>query len=210
MADLQELLSNIPMDQLASRLGVDTATAQSATSEALPALLAGLHANAQDPAGASSLESALGAHDPNLVEGGIDLDQVDTADGEKIVRNIFGPQQDQVVNQLGSLGGGQNGSSMITKLLPMLAPIVMAYLAKKSMGGGQQSAGQAFPGQGAQSQGAQGQGGGIGDLLGGLLGGGGGGGGGLGGLGGLLGGGGGGGGGGLGGLLGGLLGGGKR
>ncbi|MGH2680543.1 MAG: DUF937 domain-containing protein [Actinomycetota bacterium] len=155
MTDLDELLSQIPMDQLAHRLGVDEQTAEQATRQELPALLSGMQANAQDPAGAASLSRAVGDHDPTLIEGGIDVEQVDTDDGDKIVANVFGDNRDQVVSRLGGGGGG----GIVGKLLPMLAPLVMAFLAKQFRGGGS--------GQASGSGGA----GGLGDLLGGVLGG---------------------------------------
>ncbi len=181
MTDLNDLLSQIPMDQLARQLGVDEQTAEQAARQALPALLGGMQANAQDPAGAASLSRAVGEHDSSLIDGGVDLEQVDTVDGDKIVSNVFGDNREQVVNKLSGPGGG--AGDIIGKLLPMLAPLVMAFLAKQAQGSG---AGQASAAGGA---------GGLGDLLGGLLGGGGGGQAGAGGL---------------GDLLGGLLGGGKR
>ncbi|MFC8932037.1 DUF937 domain-containing protein [Rhodococcus sp. NPDC057135] len=195
MASLDDLLSQIPIDQIAQQLGVDQATAESAVKTALPTLVGGLGANAQDPAGAASLESALQSHaDTSLLDDGVDISKVDTADGQKIVSNIFGGNTDQVASALGGVGGG--GNDLVKQLLPILAPIVLAYLAKQFTGGG----------AGAQTQASGG--GGLGDLLGGILGGGGNSGGGIGGaLGGILGGSGGG---GLGDLLGGLLGGGKK
>ena len=120
-------------------------------------MLGGMQANVQDPAGAASLGRAVGDHDPSLLEGGIDLGQVDTDDGDKIVTNVFGNNRDQVVSRLA--GGGDGDSGLMGKLLPMLAPLVMAYLAKQFRGGG---TGQAS---------AAGEGGGLADLLGGLLGG---------------------------------------
>ena len=42
--------------------GVDEATAEQATRQAIPALLGGMQANAEDPAGAMSLAGALGDH----------------------------------------------------------------------------------------------------------------------------------------------------
>jgi hypothetical protein len=51
------------MDQLAAQLGVDPATAEQATRQALPALLAGMDANVQDPDGAASLANAVQQHD---------------------------------------------------------------------------------------------------------------------------------------------------
>jgi len=129
--DINDLLSQIPMNQLAQQLGVDEQTAEQATRQALPALLGGMQANAQDPAGAASLSEALGQHDDNLLDGGVDFNQVDTVDGDKIVGNVFGDNREQVMNQLGGFGSGGGGSNIIAKLLPMLAPIVMSYLAKQ-------------------------------------------------------------------------------
>jgi hypothetical protein len=121
------------MDQLAAQLGVDEATAEQATRQAIPALLGGMQANADDPEGATSLAGALGDHPSDLIDGGVDLIQVDAGDGEKIVGNIFGPNQDQVAQTLGGNLGGQAGD-LIKRLLPILAPIVLAYLSKRLMG----------------------------------------------------------------------------
>ncbi|MGH8837870.1 MAG: DUF937 domain-containing protein [Jiangellaceae bacterium] len=70
MTDLNDLLSQIPMDQLARQLGVDERTTERAARQALPALLGGMQANAQDPAGATSLSRAVGEHDSSLTDGG--------------------------------------------------------------------------------------------------------------------------------------------
>jgi hypothetical protein len=178
MSPVDEILSQVSLGDLAARLGVDEATAESAARSALPALLGGIQANADDPAGAASFAAAVQQHDEKLIDGGVDLGEVDTADGEKIVSHVFGAQREQVVNQLGGLGalgapagaapaqaqgalGGEGGSGLIAKLLPILAPIVMSYLAKKLAGGSQPA--------GAPAGG--GLGGGLGDLLGGILGG---------------------------------------
>jgi hypothetical protein len=110
LTDLQDLLDQIPVDQIASLLGTDTASARAAVEAAVPTLLAGLQNNAQAPDGAASLESALAQHQYGLADGGVDPAQVDTADGEKIVSHAFGGQQDQVASQLAgtaNLGGGQ-------------------------------------------------------------------------------------------------------
>jgi len=173
--NLDDILEQIPVDQIAGRLGVDTDTARNAISVSLPALVGGMQANAQDPSGAASLASALGQHDNDLLDslgaGGLDVDPVDTADGQNIVGHVFGDNQPQVVSQLAGASGA--GSGLIAKLLPMLAPIVMSYLAK-------QSGGSKAPGGGLGDllggllggAGQQATGGGLGDLLGGLLGGG--------------------------------------
>ena len=185
MAGLDDLIAELPIGDIARKLGVDEATATKAVNDALPALVAGMGANAQDPAGAASLENAVTAHDPKLVEGGVNLADVDEADGEKIVRNVFGGNTDQVV---GALDKKEGGGNLIGQLLPILAPIVMAFLAKQfqkksqpaepaatgtpadSGGGG---IGDVLGGLLGGGSGGSGSGGGLGDLLGGLLGGGG-------------------------------------
>jgi hypothetical protein len=153
MSAVDDILSQIPLGQLAGQLGVNEQEAEQAARTALPALLGGIQANTDDPGGAASFARAVEQHDPSLVEGGVDLDQVDPNDGQKIVSHVFGPQQDQVVQQLGGVGGV--GAGLIQKLLPILAPIVMAYLAKQLTGATSNA----------------GQDGGLGGLLGGLLGG---------------------------------------
>ena len=170
MTELQDIIGQIPMGQIAGLLGTDEPTARAAVEAAVPTLLAGMHSNAQAPDGAASLEAALGQHQDGLIDGGVDVAQVDTADGEKIVSHVFGGQQDQVASQLagtGQLGGA--GSDLVRKLLPILAPIVMSYLAQKFLGGSQ--AGARFPGPARPADSGQGGGLDLGGVLGGLLGG---------------------------------------
>ena len=174
MSDLDSLIKAIPIDQIAGALGVDQATAQQAVLTALPTILAGLHHNAQSDAGASDLAAAVAGKDTNILNG-LSLDQIDAADGAKILGHIFGGGNatEQVASGvaahlsgtdiLGSvlgqvLGGGaqtapapipapaptQTGASsdLVKKLLPLLAPIVLAWLAQQAtQKGGQVSAG---------------------------------------------------------------------
>lgn len=79
MSAVDEIMQHIPLAQLASQLGVDEQTAGAAAQHAIPALLGGLNANAQDPAGAASLEGALGNHSAGLIDGGVDLGGVQDA-----------------------------------------------------------------------------------------------------------------------------------
>ncbi|WP_336086424.1 DUF937 domain-containing protein [Nocardia sp. SSK8] len=162
MTSFDDLLSQVPIAQIADQLGVDQATATTAVQAALPTLLGGLQANAAEPQGAASLLGALDQHG-GLVEGAgaVDLNQVDVADGAKIVDNVFGTEKNTVISALGATGE-TGGNDLIGKLLPILAPIVLAYLAKQLTGGGSAPAPQTQP---------QASGGGLGDLLGGLLGG---------------------------------------
>lgn len=181
MSSIDDIMANIPISALAGQLGVDEATAEAAVREALPALVGGMQANAADPAGEASLAGALDHHSPKLVEGGVNLDEVDTGDGEKIVDHVFGDNAGAVATTLGG-NIGDNGD-LIKKLLPILAPIVLSYLSQRMRGGG--AAPQSGAGGGltdllgsilggvAGNQGGQQSGGGsILDMLGGLLGGG--------------------------------------
>ncbi|CUR56405.1 conserved hypothetical protein [metagenome] len=126
MSAIDDILENLPLDQLAAQLGTSPDEVHDAAYAALPALLGGLQANAADPAGATSLLGALDQH-----TGDVDLADVDVTDGEKAVAHIFGAQQDQVVSRLGSAGAS---SGIVQKLLPLLVPIVLSYLAKRVSG----------------------------------------------------------------------------
>ncbi len=177
MSEIDQILAQMPMQQIAAELGVDESEAEQATRMALPALLGGMQANAADEAGALSLARALGQHDDSLL--GADLSDVDVADGERIVGHVFGDQRDAVIAQLGGVRGA-GGSGVIGKLLPMLAPIVLSYLARKlqqrgGLGGvlGNVVGGAAGGTRGGSvgQPGSSGDGG-LGDILGGVLGGG--------------------------------------
>jgi hypothetical protein len=182
MTAVDDILAQIPLPALAAQLGVDEATAEAAARHTLPALLGGMEANARDPRGAESLSQALGQHDSRLVDGGVNLADVNTAEGQRIVSHVFGAQEDQVVSTLGGLGslGSAGGSGLVAKLLPLLAPIVMSYLAKKTAGAtGTQGGSGGLGGLGdilgnvlGGATGGSSAGGGLGDILGNLLGGG--------------------------------------
>lgn len=160
---VDEILSRIPIDDLAAQLGTDPGTARDAARKALPALLGGLSSNVSSGGGDALGAALVRDHDGSLLDRSDSLAAVDTADGQKIIGHIFGDQQGRVVETLGATSGG--GSSIFSKLLPMLAPFVMAWLAKRvggALGGG---------GAAAETASKSG-GGGLGDLLGGLAGGG--------------------------------------
>lgn len=165
MSEIDELMSQIPISELASQLGVDDATAQQAVSQALPTLFGGLHANAASPDGAGSLQQALQQHPASLLDGGVNLGDVDPDDGQKILGHIFGSPEQATQQVAAGLHGGAAQAAgipqgMLAKLLPVLAPIVLSYLTKKMGAAG------AKPGATAGAQG----GGGLQDLLGAVLG----------------------------------------
>lgn len=154
-----QLMRAIPVDRLAQDLGEDPDATRQAVQASLPAILGGLTANAQSREGAGSLLEALGQHQNGLVDD-VALDRVDQNDGEKILGHVFGGNTDTIVNQLGGLGGAQS-SGLVRKLLPILAPIVLSWLAKQvtgAAGGGLGGAAQQQPTRVEQPGGALGQG----------------------------------------------------
>ncbi len=166
MTSFDDLLSQVPIGQIAAKLGVDEATATDAVHKALPTLLGGMQAKTGNPQGEQTVQGLIDQHQgSDLLNGGVDIDKVDTHAGEKIVDNVLGEDKNTVINALGATGGG-GGNDLIAKVLPMLAPIVLAYVSKQMLGG-------KGAGSGATTEAAApgGAGGGLGDLLGGLLGG---------------------------------------
>lgn len=161
MADLDDLFAQIPVAEIASKLGADEGEVNNAIKTLVPALVGGVQQNVQsDDIDSSNLESAVTAQGASgLLDGGVQVDQVDQAAGDQMVAHIFGGNDSgQVASALAGTGAG--GGDLIKKLLPILAPIVLAYIGKQ------------FSQQGAPAQPqAQASGGGLGDILGSILGG---------------------------------------
>ncbi|MFJ6418602.1 DUF937 domain-containing protein [Paeniglutamicibacter sp. NPDC091659] len=179
MVNLNDLLDLLPMDQIAGKLGVDSDTARATVATALPSLMAGMQNNAASPEGAEALQAAIAQHDASLVEGGVDLESVDTDDGQKIVDHVLGDNQAVLAAQLnGATPEGFDLGGLVQKALPMLAPVVMSFLAKNASssgnGGGFDIGGLlgGLLGGGNQQQPQGGGGLDIGGMLGGLFGGG--------------------------------------
>jgi hypothetical protein len=168
MAGLDELFNQIPTQEIASKLGIDEGEVNSAIKTLVPALVGGIQQNVQaDDIDSSKLESDVAQQGASgLLDGGVSVDQVDANQGDQFVARIFGGNDsDAVASALA--GGGAGNSDLLKKLLPILAPIVLAFIGKQLT----KSSAPAEPQ--AQSAG----GGGLGDVLGSILGGGGGGGG---------------------------------
>lgn len=167
MAGLDELFNEIPVQQIAAQLGADEGEVNTAIRTLVPALVGGLQHNvAADDIDSSKLESAVNEQAASgLLDGGVSVDQVDAKEGDKIVANIFGGNDSNTVASALADGGAGN-SSLLKQLLPILAPIVLAYIGKQLTKGG----GAAAP---AEPQAQASGGGGLGDVLGSILGGGG-------------------------------------
>ncbi|WP_167100132.1 DUF937 domain-containing protein [Mycobacterium sp. DL592] len=162
MAGLEDLLNQIPVADIASKLGADQGEVSQAVQTLVPTLLGSIQHNVvSGDIDSSKLESTIAeTASSDLLDGGVNVDQVDTSQGEAIVSRIFGGNDtNQVASALAGTGAG--GGDLIKKLLPILTPIIIAYIGKQFAGS---QAG------GASTQAAA-SGGGLGDLLGGILGG---------------------------------------
>lgn len=133
--DLAERLQDRPTQQMAQRLGVDPQTMQAAIGAALPLLVGALGRNASEPRGAQELLGAL--QRDHLGAGGIGSilesvlggTQSRQTDGAGILEHVFGSRQPRAEQAIGQgTGIGQDKAGM---LLRWLAPIVLAYLAKR-------------------------------------------------------------------------------
>lgn len=110
-----------PSGDIAKQLGVDDTIARAAVEQAVPALLTGLQQQTTDEASAQGLASALAQHLADLAEGDINLADVDTADGGKIVNKIFGSETDNVAQALsGANAAAGVDQGLVQKLLPIL------------------------------------------------------------------------------------------
>lgn len=151
---LDDILKQVPIDDIAAKLGVSPDVAKQAVEEGGAVLLGGIAKNAETPEGSAAIQNALKKHEGKA--GATTVDEIDQADGGKIVKHVLGDDEQEVATKLtesSSTAGIDFG-----KLLPMLAPIVMGLIANKNK--------ETKSADGAES------GGGIGDLIGGLIGGG--------------------------------------
>lgn len=135
MSSLFDLLSSQlggdAIGQISRQIGADEEGTSKAVAGALPMMMAALSRNAQSQDGAASLFNALSRdHDGSLLDdlGGF-LGQAQSGPGEDILGHVFGNRRSSVESGLSQLSGLDLGS--IGKLLPILAPIILAALGKK-------------------------------------------------------------------------------
>ena len=158
MAGLDDLYAQIPTSEIATKLGVDEGEVDSAIRTLVPVLLGGLHQNSQDPESAGKIESAAASHAAHgLLDAGGGVDQVDVSDGQQAIATIFGGNDaDQVAAALAQ--GGVGSRDTLKRLLPVVIPIVLAYVGKQ------------LSASGASQQREASAGGGLGEVLGSILG----------------------------------------
>lgn len=163
---MEQLESRGAADQIAGRLGVPPEQASSAVSAAVPAMLAALARNSQQPDGAAALSGALERdHDGSVLEDDSYFDSYQERQGDKIVGHVFGGQAPAVESQVSALAGLNGGQA--ADVMKMLAPLVMGFLGKQQSSGALDTSSLSqLLGGGLNLPG------GLGELLGGLTGGG--------------------------------------
>ena len=136
--ELYTQLQGEPLRQISQQLGIGPAQMAGALSAALPMLLGMLGQNARQPQGAQSLFGALSKDHRGLDLGsvlgavlgsGATTQPATASQGEKILGHVFGDRQPRAEQSLGQTTG--LGSEKSRALLKLLAPIVMAFLAKR-------------------------------------------------------------------------------
>jgi hypothetical protein len=141
---------------IAQQLGVNEQMAEVGAGALLPAILGGFKKTAQaQPSGMDGLGGLLGQlGGGGLFDSVLSPEPTPVEQGNDVLGQIFGSKD--VSRTVADHASGQTGldSSLLKKMLPILAMLVAGYMAK-------------------QGGGAEGGGGGLGGLLGGLLGGGG-------------------------------------
>ena len=142
--DLFSQLSGPALQQISQQLGASPAQTSGAIAAALPMLLGAMGRNTAQPGGAEALFGALG-RDHNSGAGLGDIlgavlggQQGRQTDGLGQLGHIFGGQLPRAEAGLGQATG--LGGDKAQMLLKILAPIVMAYLAKRMFGGQQEAA----------------------------------------------------------------------
>lgn len=165
--DLLQQLDGQPMSQLGQQLGLNAQQTSGAVAAALPLLMGALGRNASQEGGAQQLLGAL-----QRDHAGLDIGSVLGAvmggggGGGDILGHILGAKQQPAAQGLGAATGLD--SDRAGTLLKMLAPLVMAYLAKQVGSSGSNP--QALSGLlGQERQQIQQQGGIGGSLLGAVL-----------------------------------------
>lgn len=128
---LLQSLGNGGLEQLGQQVGLDKSQTNSAVGAMIPTLLSALARNSATPEGASGLLGALDRdHDGGILEdvAGF-LGNSESMNGNGILKHVLGNERQQVEQGIAGKLGVNAGS--IAKLLPIVAPMVMAYLGKE-------------------------------------------------------------------------------
>lgn len=133
---VNQQLSGPRLTQVSRQLGISEEQTREALPAALAALTGAMAKNASHPQGAQQLSQALSRdHDGSLLDsldgllGGAGGGGGLGAAGAAILGHVFGQRQEQVQGNLGRTTGLD--PQTVSRLLALLAPIVLAYLGRQ-------------------------------------------------------------------------------
>ena len=142
---VQQHLGPSEIQQLSQQIGADPSSTESAIQAAVPMLLGGMASSARQPGGAQAIEGAMNDHASALgglggllggggggglggILGGL-AGALGGGSGGGILGNILGHQETAVQDGVQQASGLDRGQ--VQKLLMILAPIVLAALARR-------------------------------------------------------------------------------
>ncbi len=128
------------MNALGSAIGANPSQTSSLLNAAGPALLGGMSERAAEPGGASAIMGMLGSGGlPGVGDIGSFLSGGNTSAGNSMLDGLLGNGKAGMVSALASQTG--LGSGLVGKALPMIAPVIMSVLAKRTADDGLDEAG---------------------------------------------------------------------
>lgn len=134
------LLSPDTVANMSQATGASAADVQNVLSSALPQLLSGAQAQANDAATAEGFLGALAQHSQDdTSDVTAFLQNVDTKDGEKIVSHLLGSQQTAATQAAAQRAGLSAGNT--AQILAMVAPLLMSLLGQQTQATQQNTAG---------------------------------------------------------------------
>ncbi|MDI1235655.1 MAG: DUF937 domain-containing protein [bacterium] len=133
MSDLNQLMNlfgDSEINSLSQQIGADKGQTTAALQQAVPTLFSAIQNNVSN-GGANGLMAALDRdHDGSVLDDVMGFFQGGgNSQGEGILKHLLGDNKGQVENALAANSGAD--ASSISKLLPLIAPVIMGYLGKQ-------------------------------------------------------------------------------
>jgi hypothetical protein len=133
--DLQQLLgallSKDSVNALSKNAGMDTNQIPDIVQKALPMLLQGMSAQAEDTNKSGSFAKALSDHSKSDTSDlGSFLSNVDLADGAKIIGHLLGGNKESVTTGIASETGVS--TNQVSSLLSNFAPLIMSMIGQQT------------------------------------------------------------------------------
>ncbi len=118
------------LEKLGQSAGANSSQVQQLVQMGLPLLMQAMGKNSSTAEGAQALTAALDQHkDANVSDIAGFLNNVDTADGAKIVQHVLGDKNETVQGNLAKQTGMD--ASQVSSILSQLAPLVMGMLGQQ-------------------------------------------------------------------------------